>query len=91
MKRKRKAGRGCSSPSAALLAATVWVFTEGPLTPTPVPKVEGLELAAAQKALTSVGLASSTQQAFSEDAAAGIVISSDPRAGTTIRSRSPWA
>jgi len=86
VKRKRKAWPWVLvALSAALLAATVWVFTEGPLTPTPVPKVEGLELAAAQKALTSVGLASSTQQAFSEDAAAGIVISSDPRAGTTIR------
>ncbi|HOA66062.1 MAG TPA: protein kinase, partial [Phycicoccus elongatus] len=80
VKRKRKAWPWVLvALSAALLAATVWVFTEGPLTPTPVPKVEGLELAAAQKALTSVGLASSTQQAFSEDAAAGIVISSDPR------------
>jgi serine/threonine protein kinase/beta-lactam-binding protein with PASTA domain len=86
VKRKRKAWPWVLvALSAALLAATVWVFTKGPLTPTPVPKVEGLELAAAQKALTSVGLASSTQQAFSEDAAAGIVISSDPRAGTTIR------
>jgi serine/threonine-protein kinase len=50
--------------SALLLGLTVWTFTQGPLTPTPVPVV--------------------ANKAFSEDVAAGVVISSEPGAGTTI-------
>jgi beta-lactam-binding protein with PASTA domain/serine/threonine protein kinase len=70
--------------SAALLAATVWAFTRGPLEPTPVPQVTNLEAAKAHQALTAVGLTGRDTQAFSEDVPVGTVISSDPGAGTTI-------
>lgn len=70
--------------SALLLGLTVWTFTQGPLTPTPVPVVANKTVAEAHAALDKVGLAHKDRQAFSEDVAAGVVISSEPGAGTTI-------
>ncbi|MFJ6630262.1 Stk1 family PASTA domain-containing Ser/Thr kinase [Streptomyces sp. NPDC091376] len=51
-----------------------------------VPKVEGLPLAEARSALRRVGLAPGVvTREFSEEAAQGVVISSDPAAGTDRR------
>lgn len=70
--------------SAALLAATLWAFTSGPLEPTPVPKLAGSEVAKAHDALAAVGLTGRDSEAFSEDIPAGVVISSTPTEGTTV-------
>jgi serine/threonine-protein kinase len=70
--------------SAALLAATLWAFTSGPLEPTPVPKLAGSEVAKAHEALAAVGLTGRDSEAFSEDIPAGVVISSPPTEGTTV-------
>lgn len=70
--------------SALLLGGTVWAFTEGPFTPTPIPKVAGIEVGQVHADLTALGLTYREQEAFSEDVPAGHVISSNPVEGTTV-------
>lgn len=82
--RKRRWPRVLVALAALLLAASIYLFTVGPLTPTPVPTLTSLTKDQATAALTKAGLKSTTQEAYSEDVAAGVVISSKPAAGTTI-------
>lgn len=70
--------------AALLLAATVWLFRFGPLTPTTIPVVAGTPAAQAHEALRGLGLTVRERQAYSEDVEAGVVIDSDPGAGTTV-------
>ncbi len=53
--------------------------------PVPVPAVTGQERAAAEQALTDAGLAPSVTEEFSDDVAAGLVVSQAPADGTLFR------
>jgi beta-lactam-binding protein with PASTA domain/tRNA A-37 threonylcarbamoyl transferase component Bud32 len=53
--------------------------------PIPVPAVTGQERAAAEQALTDVGLAPAVTEEFSDDVEAGLVVSQAPADGTLFR------
>lgn len=69
--------------AALLLAGTVWAFTTGPLTPTPVPVVAGKTLAQADAALRAVRLTHRDTNVFSETVPKGSIVDSDPAAGVS--------
>lgn len=67
-----------------LLAGTSWFFLAGPGKAVTIPEVATQPIATAQQTLTDLGLTTSTREEFSEEIAAGQVISTDPSAGTSI-------
>lgn len=75
---------------AALLVAAVagvaaWWFMAGPGSPTDVPRVVNLTYAQAQGALEKAHLSADRVDAFDETIPKGVVISTDPGAGTELR------
>jgi beta-lactam-binding protein with PASTA domain/serine/threonine protein kinase len=75
---------------AALLVAAVagvaaWWFMAGPGSPTVVPRVTNLTYAQAQGALAKAHLTPERVDAFDETIPKGVVISTDPGAGTELR------
>jgi beta-lactam-binding protein with PASTA domain len=71
---------------AALLAAGAgWFFGMGPGSPGTVPSVANRTVAEAQQLLRAAGFQSSTQDVFDDDVRAGLVVGSEPDAGTEIR------
>jgi serine/threonine-protein kinase len=71
---------------AALLATGAgWFFGMGPGSPGTVPSVANRTVAEAQRLLQTAGFQSSTQDVFDDDVRAGLVVGSDPEAGTEIR------
>lgn len=71
---------------AALLATGAgWFFGMGPGSPGTVPAVANRTVAEAQQLLQGAGFQSSTQDVFDDDVRAGLVVGSDPEAGTEIR------
>ena len=71
--------------SAAIAAATAWFFVAGPGAPTVVPRVVGTPVVAAEASLRAQHLDPSPQDAFSETVAKGLVLSTDPGAGSEVR------
>lgn len=77
---------------AALLATGAgWFFGMGPGSPGTVPSVANRTVAEAQALLRSAGFQSSTQDVFDDDVRAGLVVGSEPAAGTEIRKFQPVA
>jgi serine/threonine-protein kinase len=75
---------------AALLATGAgWFFGMGPGSPGTVPAVANRTVAEAQALLRSAGFQSSTQDVFDDDVRAGLVVGSEPTAGTEIRKFQP--
>ncbi len=75
---------------AALLATGAgWFFGMGPGSPGTVPTVANRTVAEAQALLRSAGFQSSTQDVFDDDVRAGLVVGSEPAAGTEIRKFQP--
>jgi eukaryotic-like serine/threonine-protein kinase len=71
---------------AALLATGAgWFFGMGPGSPGTVPSVANRTVAEAQQLLRAAGFQSSTQDVFDDDVRAGLVVGSEPEAGTEIR------
>ncbi|WP_457971873.1 protein kinase domain-containing protein [Arthrobacter sp. D1-17] len=71
---------------AALLATGAgWFFGMGPGSPGTVPSVANRTVAEAQQLLLAAGFQSSTQDVFDDDVRAGLVVGSQPKAGTEIR------
>lgn len=71
---------------AALLATGAgWFFGMGPGSPGTVPSVANRTVAEAQQLLRTAGFQSSTQDVFDDDVRAGLVVGSEPDAGTEIR------
>jgi serine/threonine-protein kinase len=71
--------------SALLLAAVTWFFVGGPGTVETVPTLVGKTQTAAESALAQHHLHADVRLAFDETVRAGVVVSSDPGAGTQIR------
>ncbi|VEI12525.1 Serine/threonine-protein kinase PrkC [Trueperella bialowiezensis] len=63
---------------------TWWYFSEGPGQRVEVPVVTGLSEADARASLEAVGFPVDTTTTFSDDVAAGLVVDSDPTAGTSL-------
>lgn len=61
-----------------------WWFTAGPGGKVAVPPLTGMAQAAAQQALRTAGLTSSATPSYSETAAAGTVMSTDPTVGRQV-------
>ncbi|XAS68956.1 Stk1 family PASTA domain-containing Ser/Thr kinase [Micrococcaceae bacterium Sec5.7] len=71
---------------AALLATGAgWFFGMGPGSPGTVPPVANKTVAEAQQLLRTAGFQSSTKDVFDDDVVAGLVVGSEPDAGTEIR------
>lgn len=71
---------------AALLATGAgWFFGMGPGSPGTVPSVANRTVAEAQQLLLAAGFQSSTEDVFDDDVRAGLVVGSEPKAGTEIR------
>jgi eukaryotic-like serine/threonine-protein kinase len=71
---------------AALLATGAgWFFGMGPGSPGTVPSVANRTVAEAQQLLLAAGFQSSMQDVFDDDVRAGLVVGSEPKAGTEIR------
>jgi eukaryotic-like serine/threonine-protein kinase len=71
--------------SALIAGLTAWFFLLGPGATATVPSVQGRTQAEAVSAVRTAALDPRVTQAFSEKVAAGVVISTDPAAGTTVR------
>jgi eukaryotic-like serine/threonine-protein kinase len=67
-----------------VVAAAALFFTVGPGAKTSVPRVEGLTRLVAERALTVAHLDTKVRPAFDETTIAGVVLSSDPRAGRQV-------
>ena len=70
---------------AALAGVAAWWFVAGPGSPTVVPRVTNLTYAQAQGALQKAHLSGERVDAFDETIPKGVVISTDPGAGTELR------
>ncbi len=70
---------------AAIAGIAAWWFIAGPGSPTTVPRVTGQPYAQAQSALQSAHLSPDRVDAFDETIPAGVVISTDPGAGSELR------
>ena len=70
---------------ALLATGAGWFFGMGPGSPGTVPSVANRTVAEAQKLLRDAGFQSSTQDVFDDDVKAGLVVASEPGAGTEIR------
>ena len=71
--------------AAALLAVAGWFFGMGPGAPVNIPMLGGRTAAAAVQELAALGVDSSQRQIFDEKVDAGLVVGSEPSAGTQIR------
>jgi eukaryotic-like serine/threonine-protein kinase len=71
--------------SALIAGLTAWFFLLGPGATATVPSVQGRTQSEAVSAVRTAALDPRVTQAFSEKVAAGVVISTDPAAGTTVR------
>ncbi|WP_182049066.1 Stk1 family PASTA domain-containing Ser/Thr kinase [Changpingibacter yushuensis] len=69
---------------ALIACATAWYFLAGPGQRLAIPDVTGQEYSAAESTLVSEGLSAAREEAFSDDVAEGLVISTDPDAGTRV-------
>ena len=69
----------------ALAGVAAWWFMAGPGSPTVVPRVTNLTYAQAQGALQKAHLSGERVDAFDETIPKGVVISTDPGAGTELR------
>jgi beta-lactam-binding protein with PASTA domain/serine/threonine protein kinase len=70
---------------ALLATGAGWFFGMGPGSPGTVPSVANRTVAEAQQLLRDAGFQSSTQDVFDDDVKAGLVVGSEPGAGTEIR------
>ncbi|WP_406830437.1 Stk1 family PASTA domain-containing Ser/Thr kinase [Pedococcus sp. KACC 23699] len=70
---------------AAVAGIAAWWFLGGPGSPTTVPRVTGQQYAQAQSALKTAHLSPERVDAFDETIPKGVVISTDPGAGTELR------
>ncbi|MFE5837925.1 PASTA domain-containing protein [Arthrobacter sp. NPDC056493] len=70
---------------ALLATGAGWFFGMGPGSPGTVPAVANRTVAEAQQLLRDAGFQSSTQDVFDDDVKAGLVVGSEPDAGTEIR------
>ncbi|MDR7159343.1 serine/threonine-protein kinase [Arthrobacter sp. BE255] len=77
---------------AALLATGAgWFFGMGPGSPATVPAVANKTVAQAQLLLSDAGFQSSTRDVFDDDVPSGLVVGTEPGAGTEIRKFQPVA
>jgi serine/threonine-protein kinase len=74
---------------ALLATGAGWFFGMGPGSPGTVPAVVNRTVAEAQQLLRDAGFQSSTQDVFDDDVKAGLVVGSEPGAGTEIRKFQP--
>ncbi|WP_411376142.1 protein kinase domain-containing protein [Arthrobacter sp. MPF02] len=75
---------------AALLATGAgWFFGMGPGAAATIPSVANKTLAEAQQLLSTAGFRSTTQDVFDDDVPSGVVVGSEPEAGTEIRKFQP--
>ncbi|MDQ0864324.1 Stk1 family PASTA domain-containing Ser/Thr kinase [Arthrobacter globiformis] len=70
---------------ALLATGAGWFFGMGPGSPGTVPAVANRTVAEAQQLLRDAGFQSSTKDVFDDDVKAGLVVGSEPDAGTKIR------
>ena len=71
---------------AALLATGAgWFFGMGPGSPGTIPAVANKTVAQAQQLLSEAGFQSSTRDVFDDDIPSGLVVGTEPEAGTEIR------
>ena len=68
----------------AAAAAGAWYFMAGPGSPTLVPRVVGQSFPQAEAALTAAHLDATMAESFDETVKKGLVISTDPGAGTEV-------
>jgi eukaryotic-like serine/threonine-protein kinase len=71
--------------SALIAGLSAWFFLLGPGATATVPSVQGRTQSEAVSAVRKAALDPKVTQAFSEKVATGVVISTDPAAGTTVR------
>lgn len=77
---------------AALLATGAgWFFGMGPGSPGTIPAVANKTVAQAQQLLNEAGFQSSTRDVFDDDVPSGLVVGTDPVAGTETRKFQPVA
>lgn len=77
---------------AALLATGAgWFFGMGPGSPGTIPSVANKTVAQAQQVLNEAGFQSSTRDVFDDDVPSGLVVGTEPEAGTEIRKFQPVA
>lgn len=74
---------------ALLATGAGWFFGMGPGSPGTVPAVTNRTVAEAQQLLRDAGFQSSTKDVFDDDVKAGLVVGSEPDAGTEIRKFQP--
>lgn len=77
---------------AALLATGAgWFFGMGPGSPGTIPAVANKTVAQAQQLLNEAGFQSSTRDVFDDDVPSGLVVGTEPAAGTETRKFQPVA
>lgn len=77
---------------AALLATGAgWFFGMGPGSAGTIPAVANKTVAQAQQLLSDAGFQSSTRDVFDDDVPSGLVVGTEPQAGTEIRKFQPVA
>ena len=69
----------------ALVATAAWFFGMGPGSPVQIPQLSGQSAASAQQALEAGRVSSSATRVFDDEIKKGLVVGSEPDAGTTIR------
>jgi eukaryotic-like serine/threonine-protein kinase len=74
---------------ALLATGAGWFFGMGPGSPATVPAVANKTVAEAQQLLRSAGFQSNTRDVFDDDVSAGLVVGTDPQAGSEIRRFQP--
>lgn len=76
---------------ALLATGAGWFFGMGPGSPGTVPAVANKTVAQAQQLLSEAGFQSSTRDVFDDDIPSGLVVGTEPEAGTEIRKFQPVA
>ncbi|MDN6332270.1 MAG: PASTA domain-containing protein, partial [Micrococcaceae bacterium] len=71
----------------ALVATAAWFFGMGPGSPVQIPQLSGQSAASAQQALEAGRVSSSATRVFDDEIKKGLVVGSEPEAGTTIRQK----
>lgn len=69
----------------ALVATAAWFFGMGPGSPVQIPQLSGQSAASAEQALDAGRVTSSPKKIFDDEVKEGLVVGSEPEAGTTIR------
>ncbi len=69
----------------ALVATAAWFFGMGPGSPVRIPQLSGQSAASAEQALDAGRVSSSPKKIFDDEVKEGLVVGSEPEAGTTIR------